>query len=226
MSPFIYRDGAYRAKWDTFEVAVFAAIIGGVIETLTDDAYDDPARAKLLPVFSRDDAVDVEFSRLIGRQIEDAKLRVLQKFGALLISSLPDAEPSVTQQSGISQLDHVNQLDTANQFDNSQFSNASRVELVITPDNAQSVLQALTAIRVYLGEKLHIETDEDSEILYQLMERAAEQVVAENPESEPDAASASSQSALDQQVFLASVFSAAGFAQETLVTALMERMAP
>lgn len=215
MSPFIYADGAYRAKWDTFEVAVFAAIIGGVIETLTDDVNDDPVRAKLLPVFSRDDAVNVEFSRLIGREIEDAKLRVLQKFGALLVSLLPGAEPSVTEHSDIDQLDNAN-----------QFNNSSRVELVITPDNTQSILQALTAIRVYLGEKLHIETDEDSEILYQLMERAAQQVAAENPESEPEAASASSQSELDQQVFLASVFSAAGFAQETLVTALMERMAP
>jgi len=207
MSPFEYRDGAYRALWDAFEITVFAAMARAVIDTIQSGSKQsaskqngskaDPALAKLFPPASHDAVAAKEFSRLVGHQIADAKLNSLMQFGLTIVSNLPDA--------GDAGID----LDDAG--DNSIEPN--QIEVCIPDAEAQSALQALTAIRVFLGAKLQIENDQDSEILFNLLQTAAQ---TGNPS--PDNAS------LEQQLFLANVFFASGFVQETLVEAMAARL--
>jgi len=184
MSPFTYDDGAYRATWTEYEIIAFAAMIRATIAVIQNAATSDKVRQKLLPPSSKDDAVALEFSRLAGTQIEDAKLQNLEQFGLTLVQNL------------------------------SESSDGGLTEVVIPENEVKVALQALTAVRVYLGAKLEIETDEDSEILFNLLQLAADNL------EESDNSLAESNLAREQQMFLASIFFASGFVQESLLEAL------
>ena len=174
--------GAYVAMWGAYEIVVFAAMVRSVIEVIQVAPPDDATRRKLFPAASSDATAADEFSRLVGGQIEDKKLNTLMHFGLIIVSNLPES---------------------GDEFD-------IEVPVVIPEAKAPLALQALSAIRVYLGAKLKIEDDQDSEILYQQMLGAID-----NSDGSANAAKAS------QDQFLANVFFASGFIQESLVEAMM-----
>jgi len=182
MSPFTYQDGIYRALWDPYEIVAFGTMIRAAMETIKSGKPVDPVRQKLLPPLSKDSTVAAEFQRLAGSQIQDAKLKNLQELGLLLVANLPTHD------------------------------NGELVEVTILESDVQPALQALTALRVFLGAKLEIETDEDSEILFNLLQNATENFEETHTNV-----------AREQQMYLASVFFAAGFVQETLLAALTGR---
>jgi len=174
--------GDYVAMWGAYEIVVFAAMVRSVIEVIQDAPPDDATRRKLFPPASSDAAAADEFIRLVGGQIADKKLNTLMHFGLTIVSNLPES---------------------GDEFD-------IEVPVAIPEAEAPLALQALSAIRVYLGAKLKIEDDQDSEILYQQMLGAID-----NSDGSANAAKAS------QDQFLANVFFASGFIQESLVEAMM-----
>jgi hypothetical protein len=184
MSPFMYDDGAYRATWIDYEIIAFAAMIRATTDMIQNGETSDKVRQKLLPPLSKDDAVAQEFSRLAGAQIADTKLQNLEQFGLALVQNLHES------------------------------NDEALTEVAIPESEVKVALQALTAIRVYLGAKLEIETDKDSEILFNLLQLAADNF-EESHNSIVD-----SNIAREQQMFLASIFFASGFVQESLLEAL------
>lgn len=196
MTPFALENGAYRAEWDVFEVAVFvdlAQAVMGIIETPTNlnNQAADAMRRKLFPKISTDDAVAAEFQRLAGPQVVDAKIASLQLF--------------------------IEKLLAVKFSDDNAPDKGTNVELVVPVADAKAVLQALTTMRVFLGEKLKIKTDQDTELLYDVIAAAA----TGGPSAEGRSGGANSQA--EEQAFWASAYFAAGFVQESLIEALTGR---
>lgn len=181
MSPFTFHDGAFHAQWSAQEIVVFAAMVRTTIATIQSGDSADPIFRKLLKDLSKNEHTNREFSRLLGQQLADTKIQTLIDFGLLLVSGLPES----------------NDMDV-------------NVPVIIPEAKAQLTLKALTAIRTYLGAKLDIEDDNDTDLLYGLMQTAYD---SDNPVRQ-------------QQAFFASVFFSAGFVQETLVQAMSGRFAP
>jgi len=180
MTPFIYDQGAYRAKWDAIDLAAFQQIAQTIISVLDGDA-DNPIRQRLLPPISQDTKVAEEFQRLAGQQLVDSKVRILTEFADLLANTL-------------SNVDSITEI----------------VDLVLPESRAKSFLQALTAIRVGLAERLEIEDDADSDLLYHQIMAAADG--SANVEEPPD--------------LLGIIFVTSGWLQDSLVSAMQGQMAP
>ena len=200
MTPFLYDGEAFESAWDPFEIAVFGGVAGSVISVLKGANRHSHARQRLLPPLSKDKTVSSEFDRLAGHQISDAKIQCLEQFQNKLLAA---ASAAMSDDASDEYYDLTELNDD---------TNPPKITLTVTQAEINSTLSALTAIRTYLAEILDIQTDDDSEQIYQLL------YSADQPESaEPDSED------LQQQKFFASTFAAAGFVQETLLEAVVAR---
>jgi hypothetical protein len=89
-------------------------------------------------------------------------------------------------------------------------------DLVVARDRARDTASALTDVRLVLGSRLGIENDEQSEALYDEVERGAvDDTDGDGDLQEPDSPDASRR-------FLGAVFVTAGWLQESLVSAMLD----
>ncbi|HLS45340.1 MAG TPA: DUF2017 domain-containing protein [Ornithinicoccus sp.] len=162
-TPFRVRGGRLTATWDTAEVAVvmhllrltrdfvaperestgdpFADLVAGLGGTADPEEPSDPALRRLLPPAHRTDPEQAaDFRRLTEHTLRSRKAANLSTAIAALGESLPtegDHEPDEPAQ------------------------------LALDTDQARALAMALTDIRLILGERLEMRTEEDSERLHE-----------------------------------------------------------
>jgi hypothetical protein len=167
-TPFRVRDGRLTATWDTAEVAAvmhllrltrdfvaperestgdpFADLVAGLGGTATPEEPSDPALRRLLPPAHRTDAEQAaEFRRLTEQTLRSRKAANLSTAIAALGEALPDEgehEPD------------------------------EPAHLELSADQARALAMALTDIRLILGERLEMRTEEDSDRLHEEFEKA------------------------------------------------------
>ncbi|QAY70421.1 DUF2017 family protein [Xylanimonas protaetiae] len=221
MTPFRPGPDGYEASWEEAERHVLAGVArevaallreqAGLPDTDADDPLgalaatmqstgtprepDDPAARRLLPDASRDDAsVSAEFRHLTQTDLAAAKVRGLELFADLLDgAALDDVDPSPAG------LDYGldDELD-------------DRAVVLVTRQDARDVAAALTDVRLVVAQRLGLETDDDVETLH-------DEVLA-------DAVDDDAARGLDADVrrYWGGIFVAAGFAQESLVGAMLD----
>lgn len=157
------RKGRLTATWDTGEVAVvlhllrltrdfvaperedtgdpFLDLVAGLGGTADPEEPSDPALRRLLPPAHRTDREQAaEFRRLTEHSLRSRKAANLATAIAALADALPehgDHEPS------------------------------DPVKLALDADQARALTMSLTDLRLILGERLHMRTEEDSERLHE-----------------------------------------------------------
>lgn len=157
------RKGRFTATWETGEVAVvlhlmrlthdfvaperedtgdpFLDLVAGLGGTADPEEPSDPALRRLLPPAHRTDAGQAaEFRRLTEHTLRSRKAANLATAMVALSEALPaegDHEPD------------------------------EPVKLVLDPDQARAMTMALTDIRLILGERLGMRSEEDSERLHE-----------------------------------------------------------
>ena len=157
------RKGRFTSTWETAEVAVvlhllrlthdfvapereatgdpFLDLVAGLGGTVDPEEPSDPALRRLLPPAHHTDAEQAaEFRRLTEHTLRSRKAANLATAIAALSEALPtdgDHEPD------------------------------EPVKLALDPDQARALTMALTDIRLILGERLGMHTEEDSERLHE-----------------------------------------------------------
>ncbi|WP_109474775.1 DUF2017 domain-containing protein [Ornithinimicrobium cavernae] len=164
------RKGRFTATWDTGEVAVvlhllrltrdfvapereatgdpFLDLVAGLGGTADPQEPSDPALRRLLPPAHRTDSEQAaEFRRLTEHTLRSRKAANLATAITALAEALPedgDHEPD------------------------------EPVQLALDADQARALTMALTDIRLILGERLGMTTEEDSERLHEEFARSLE----------------------------------------------------
>ncbi|USQ78642.1 DUF2017 family protein [Ornithinimicrobium faecis] len=160
---FRVRKGRFTATWDTGEVAIvlhllrltrdfvaperedtgdpFLDLVAGLGGTADPEEPSDPALRRLLPPAHRTDTEQAaEFRRLTEHTLRSRKAANLATAIAALTEALPesgDHEPT------------------------------DPVKLTLDADQARAMTMALTDIRLILGERLEMRSEEDSERLHE-----------------------------------------------------------
>ena len=157
------RGGRFTATWDTGEIAVvlhllrltrdfvaperedtgdpFLDLVAGLGGTVDPQEPSDPALRRLLPPAHRTDGEQAaEFRRLTEHTLRSRKAANLSTAITALSEAVPD--------------------DGGHEPD-------EPVKLALDPDQARALTMALTDIRLILGERLGMRTEEDSERLHE-----------------------------------------------------------
>lgn len=226
MTPFRATPDGYEAHWEEAERTVLAEVAREVAALLRDQAGlpdgdddplgtlsattqstgtardpQDPAALRLLPDASRDDAeVSAEFRHLTQTDLAAAKVRALETFADLVDTGRDDEWPRWAQEAaaGDSLAD-----DGDDDVDDGGVVAVGR-------DAARDVAAALTDMRLVIAQRLGLDTDEDVEQMHDLVVADA---VDDDPVRGLDA---------DTRRYWGGVFVAAGFAQESLVEAMLD----
>lgn len=187
---FRHRKGRFTATWDTAEVAVvlhllrlthdfvapereatgdpFLDLVAGLGGTVDPEEPSDPALRRLLPPAHRTDTEQAaEFRRLTEHTLRSRKAANLSTAIAALSEALQGESSSGEEEPG-----------------SAGHEPTQPVKLALDPDQARALTMALTDIRLILGERLEMRTEEDSERLHE------EFALALRGEGEMDAATA------------------------------------
>ena len=149
----------------------------------------DPAVRRLLPDASSDPEIAGEFRRYTDDDLRQRKVERLLLFAELLMEVPPSANES------------------------------DQLDVVIMTDEAEAVAGALADIRLVIGERLGLRSDEDSAELYDAVTATwqGEEGDADVPEGQPAAGEGMS----GARLFLGSVFLLAGYLQESLTDCMI-----
>lgn len=165
---FRHRKGRFTSTWDTAEVAVvlhllrltrdfvaperettgdpFMDLVAGLGGTADPSEPGDPALRRLLPPAHHTDSEQAaEFRRLTEHGLRSRKAATLSTAIGALELALPDEEEHAPDEP---------------------------VRLALEPDQARALTMALTDIRLILGERLGMRTEEDSERMHEEFARA------------------------------------------------------
>ncbi|GAB2458048.1 DUF2017 family protein [Xylanimonas ulmi] len=250
MTPFAATPEGYEAYWEEAERRVLAIVAREVSAMLREQAGlpepgddpleslaasmqttgtprvpDDAAARRLLPDASRDDAeVAAEFRHLTQNDLAVAKVRGLERFADLLDppgdarldDALDEAFDGARDDDARDDAFEDEAFDDEalddEAFDDEAFDEdaADRAVVLIGRDEANTVAAALTDVRLVVAQRLGLATDDDVEALH-------DEVLA-------DAVGDDVGSGLDAQVrrYWGGVFVASGFAQESLVSAMLD----
>jgi hypothetical protein len=226
VTPFSATPDGYEAHWEEAERTVLAEVAREVAALLRDQAGlpdgdddplgtlsattqstgtarepEDPAALRLLPDASRDDAeVSAEFRHLTQTDLAAAKVRALETFADLVDTDRDDEWPRWAQEAVVG--------DALAGDDDDADDDAGVV--VVGRDAARDVAAALTDMRLVIAQRLGLDTDEDVERMHDLVVADA---VDDDPVRGLDA---------DTRRYWGGVFVAAGFAQESLVEAMLD----
>ena len=158
------------------------------------EAPTDSAVRRLLPDASRDPEVAAEFRRYTDDDLRQRKVERLLLFAELLLEVPPSADES------------------------------DQLDFVIMVDEAEAIAGALADIRLVIGERLGLRSDEDSEELYEAV--TATWQGDDDDEGDDDEGSRSRSTAGEgmggPRLFLGSVFLLAGYLQESLTDCMLE----
>ncbi|WP_159792213.1 DUF2017 family protein [Puerhibacterium puerhi] len=226
MTPFRATPDGYEAHWEEAERTVLAEVAREVAALLRDQAGlpdgdddplgtlsattqstgtarepEDPAALRLLPDASRDDAeVSAEFRHLTQTDLAAAKVRALETFADLVDTDHDDDWPGWDDEAS-----------AAGGLDADLGPDAGDGGIVaVGRDAARDVAAALTDMRLVIAQRLGLDTDEDVEQMHDLVVADA---VDDDPVRGLDA---------DTRRYWGGVFVAAGFAQESLVEAMLD----
>lgn len=165
----------------------------------------DPAVRRLLPDASSDVEIAREFRRFTDDDLRQHKVERLLLFAQLLLEASPSADE------------------------------AQQLDFVVLHEEAEGIAGALADIRLVIGERLDLRTDEDSQALYD----AVTATWGEDPAPEPTGSgtdddvvddllagegprvSDESEGVAGPRIFLGSVFLLAGYLQESLTDCLL-----
>lgn len=150
----------------------------------------DPAVRRLLPDASDDPEVAQEFRRFTDDDLRQRKVDRLLLFAELLLEAAPSRDED------------------------------ELLPFVVLADEGDAVAGALGDIRQVIGARLDLQTDEDTEALYDAVSATWERPDHE-PEGEPHAHAGEALSG--PELFLGSVFLLAGFLQESLTDCLLRQ---
>jgi hypothetical protein len=226
VTPFRATPDGYEAHWEEAERTVLAEVAREVAALLRDQAGlpegdddplgtlsattqstgtardpEDPAALRLLPDASRDDAeVSAEFRHLTQTDLAAAKVRALETFADLVDTDRDDEWPAWADDAPV-----ADGLDAEGGPDG---DDAGMV--AVGRDAARDVAAALTDMRLVIAQRLGLDTDEDVEQMHDLVVADA---VDDDPVRGLDA---------DTRRYWGGVFVAAGFAQESLVEAMLD----
>lgn len=249
MRAFRWRDGRYVAGLDGAEREVLATVVadvaellgaerfgraeGGVPDGATDGADDvaradrgsgatphplglalnpdsvpaptDPAVRRLLPDASDDRELAAEFRRLTDQDLRRVKIdRLRSLWDALVAEPGPASGSDSARTSGHAGAD---------------------AELAIRPEEAPAVAATLTDLRLVLADRLGIESDEDSEALYDALDRRElEDQLDEVGGAGPPRSGRSAREELEAELrdYLGSVYAALTWLQESLLTVMVD----
>ena len=158
------------------------------------EAPTDPAVRRLLPDASSDPEIAGEFRRYTDDDLRQRKVERLLLFAELLLEVPPSADES------------------------------DQLDFVIMVDEAEAIAGALADIRLVIGERLGLRSDEDSEELYEAV--TATWQGDDDDEGDDDEGSRSRSTAGEgmggPRLFLGSVFLLAGYLQESLTDCMLE----
>lgn len=151
------------------------------------EAPSDPAVRRLLPDASTDPEIAGEFRRYTDDDLRQRKVDRLLLFAELLLEVPPSANES------------------------------DQLDFVIMVDEAEPIAGALADIRLVIGERLGLRTDEDSEALYDAVTATWESEDEDGEVRKPTAGEGMS----GPRLFLGSVFLLAGYLQESLTDCML-----
>lgn len=151
------------------------------------EAPSDPAVRRLLPDASTDPEIAGEFRRYTDDDLRQRKVDRLLLFAELLLEVPPSANES------------------------------DQLDFVIMVDEAEPIAGALADIRLVIGERLGLRTDEDSEALYDAVTATWESEDDDGADRQPTAGEGMS----GPRLFLGSVFLLAGYLQESLTDCML-----
>lgn len=166
----------------------------------------DPAVRRLLPDASSDPEIAREFRRFTDDDLRQHKVERLLLFAQLLLEASPSADE------------------------------AQQLDFVVLHEEAEAIAGALADIRLVIGERLDLRTDEDSQRLYDVVtatwdeEPEPERAGSRTPDDDvvDDLLSGGGRAPSDvpdgtagPRVFLGSVFLLAGYLQESLTDCLL-----
>jgi hypothetical protein len=233
---FRWRDGSYVAGLDGAEREVLATVVADVAELLGAGRFDrpdddadradrersglgsghpghplglapnpdvvpapeDPAVRRLLPDASDDREVAAEFRRLTDHDLRRVKIDRLRSLWDALVAAPDAARGDATPWDDVD------------------------AELAVRPEDAPAVAATLTDLRLVLADRLGIESDADSEALYDALDRRELE-----EQLDDDAAARSGRSAREEledeiRAYLGSVYAALTWLQESLLTVMVE----
>ncbi|HEY5515681.1 MAG TPA: DUF2017 family protein [Pengzhenrongella sp.] len=216
-------DGRYVAGMDGPEREVLATVVADVAELLGADRFGagagssdgaaaaeashpllglwmspdvvpapaDPAVRRLLPDASEDDAeLAAEFRRLTEGDLRRLKIDRLRTFWRALVGDAAEVGRAAGR------------------------SDDEGTDLSVRPADAAELAATLTDLRLVLADRLGVETDEDSEALYDALDR--HELGQESPDR-------SGRELLQDEIraYLGSVYAALSWLQESLVTVML-----
>ena len=154
------------------------------------EAPTDPAVRRLLPDASSDPEIAGEFRRYTDDDLRQRKVDRLLLFAELLMEVPPSADES------------------------------DQLDFVIMTDEAEPVAGALADIRLVIGERLGLRSDEDSAELYDAVTATwqSDESDTDDTGDQPTAGEGMS----GARLFLGSVFLLAGYLQESLTDCMIE----
>ncbi|WP_166846406.1 DUF2017 family protein [Isoptericola sp. BMS4] len=229
MTPFRSAPAGYVARWEPVEREVLARVARDVAELVRADSGigrdvevgegvaftgvgrvpSDPAVRRLLPDAHRDDPdVADEFRHLTQTDLAAGKVARLEAFVAC-------TAPGVAAEAGGEEGTPEEQADAA--------ALEARVndEVVVPREAAQDFAGALTDLRLVLAERLGLVDDEDVEDLHDAVLAGLDDDADELDEPDDGSRDDAGLTAGERR-YWGGVFVAAGFAQETLVTEMLE----
>jgi len=156
-------------------------------------APTDPAVRRLIPDASSDPEIAREFRRFTDDDLRAHKVERLLLFAQMLLEAAPSRDES------------------------------RQLEFRVQRDEAQAVAGALADIRLVIGERLDLRTDEDSQELYDSVTASwgAEGDVESGEENLDELLDDAAEDGRGPRVFLGSVFLLAGYMQESLTDCLL-----
>ena len=169
--------------------------------TITPETPPDPALERLLPTAHRDDpALAAEFRRLTEHGLRERKTgNLTSAIAALKVPDSPKRKGSVETTSG----DRGKDSDEREGDDKTTSRDKGKGGDKVWLDRAQAqaMVVALTDVRLLLGERLGLRTDDDADALQERLEAASED---------------------DPQLYLAAYYDFMTWLQESLAMALMD----
>lgn len=230
MTPFRSAPAGYVARWEPVEREVLARVARDVAELVRADSGigrdvevgegvaftgvgrvpSDPAVRRLLPDAHRDDPdVADEFRHLTQTDLAAGKVARLEAFVARTAPDGPDGPDAETGE------------DDGGRADAAALGVRVNDEVVVPREEAQDFAGALTDLRLVLAERLGLVDDEDVEDLHDAVLAGLDDD-ADEPDEPDDGSRDGEGLTAGERRYWGGVFVAAGFAQETLVTEMLE----
>ncbi|MCL1868951.1 MAG: DUF2017 domain-containing protein [Promicromonosporaceae bacterium] len=211
MSPFVAGPDGYEAWWEEAERRVLASIAREVAAMLRDQAglpEPDPDGDALAADTQSTGTERVPDDPAARRLLPDASRdddAVSAEFRHLTQTDLATAKVR-----GLERFADLLDGGEADDVEDDDDLDGDRALVAVPRDEARVVAAALTDVRLVVAQRLGLETDDEVETLH---DEVLADVVAEDPELGLDA---------EVRRYWGGVFVAAGFAQESLVSAMLD----